>query len=247
MAAFEVTNGEFRRFLGAADGYDDRSNWTADGWSWRGTGASQVTARLEASHADYRRFGLDDQPLVSVTWYEAHAYCRWLTRRLGADRWVFRLPTEAEWEKAARGPDSFDYGLGSTLSEPESGLYNWKKNPGADVTLVGWADTRKAYAPNRYGLYHASGNAAEWLRSAARPVTRAQPYEEHDGRNEDEGTADRVARGGSWYSASAVRLYLAYREEFPPNLSSNDLGFRIAAVLMPRAGTTGVSGTGRTD
>ena len=163
-----------------------------------------------------------------VTWYEANAYCRWLTRRLGGGRWLFRMPTEAEWEKAARGPDGFDYGLGMELSEPQSPLYNWKKNPGAEVTLVGPGET--GFRPNRYGISHASGNAREWTQSVFRRYGADHPYRDDD-RNADDTPGMRVTRGGSWYSASSVRLRLAYREEFQPELSSDDLGFRIAAVL----------------
>jgi len=165
-----------------------------------------------------------------VTWFEASAYCRWLTRTLGGGRWLFRMPTEAEWEKAARGPDGFDYGLGMELSEPQAGLYNWRKNPGAAVTLVDFEETRRDYRPNRYGVYHASGNAREWTQSVFRHYNADRPWRDDD-RNSDEAAGMRVTRGGSWYSASAVRLRLAYREEFQPELSSDDLGFRIAALL----------------
>ena len=228
LASFEVTNREFRAFL--AEGYDDSSSWTPAGWAWRSNGLSQATARLRPSDARFPRFGRDDLPVMLVTWHEANAYCRWLTRRLGRGRWLFRLPTEAEWEKAARGPDGFDCGLGMELSEPQAALYNWRKNPGADVTLVGVEETRRLYRPNRYGVYHASGNAREWTQSIFRPYGAQHPYRE-DGRNHDEAPGMRVTRGGSWYSASAVRLLLAYREEFQPELSSDDLGFRVAAVL----------------
>jgi formylglycine-generating enzyme required for sulfatase activity len=142
------------------------------------------------------------------------------------------MPTEAEWEKAARGPDAFDYGLGMELSAPQAALYNWGKNPGAAVTLVGAQDTRRGYRPNRYGVYHASGNAREWTQSVFRHYDAEQPYRE-DGRSLDDAPGQRVTRGGSWYSASAVRLQLAYREEFQPELSSDDLGFRVAAILGP--------------
>jgi formylglycine-generating enzyme required for sulfatase activity len=235
LATFEVTNGEFRRFLADARGFDDRSNWTQAGWQWKKTGLSQPTARLRPGDAQYPRFGRDELPVVLVTWYEANAYCRWLTRRLGRGRWLFRMPTEAEWEKAARGPDAFDYGLGQDLSEPQAPLYNWRKNPGADVTLVGYEETRRSFAPNRWGVYHASGNAREWTQSVFRHYTAANPYRDDD-RNLDAAAGMRVTRGGSWYSASAVRLQLAYREEFQPELSSDDLGFRLAAILGAGAG-----------
>jgi formylglycine-generating enzyme required for sulfatase activity len=138
------------------------------------------------------------------------------------------MPTEAEWEKAARGPDGLDYGLGMELSEPQSALYNWRKNPGAEVTLVGPGEI--GFRPNRYGVLHASGNAREWTQSVFRRYGSDNPYRDDD-RNADDADGMRVTRGGSWYSASAVRLRLAYREEFQPELSSDDLGFRVAAVL----------------
>ena len=107
---------------------------------------------------------------------------------------------------------------------------------GAEVTVVGWPDTRARYRPNRYGVYHASGNAREWTQSVFQHYTIARPYRE-DGRNADDTPGMRVTRGGSWYSASAVRLQLGYREEFQPELSSDDLGFRVAALLGGGPGT----------
>jgi formylglycine-generating enzyme required for sulfatase activity len=232
MGEFEVTNGDFRRFLADPEGYDDRASWTEAGWRWKQAGFSQATARLRKDDSRFARFGRDGLPVMLVTWYEANAYCRWLTRRLGGGRWLFRLPTEAEWEKAARGPDGFDYGLGMELSEPQAGLYNWRKNPDAAVTLVDRVTSRQDYRPNRYGVFHASGNAREWTQSVFRPYNQARPYRDDD-RNADDTEGLRVTRGGSWYSASAVRLQLAYREEFQPELSSDDLGFRVAALLGP--------------
>jgi formylglycine-generating enzyme required for sulfatase activity len=230
-----VTNGEFRRFLADPQGYGDRASWTEAGWSWKKGGLSEATARLAPEHPRYPRFGRDDLPVMLVNWHEASAYCRWLTRRLGGGRWLYRLPTEGEWEKAARGPDGFDYGLGMELSEPQAGLYNWRKNPDAATTLVGFDETRRKYRPNRYGVFHASGNAREWTQSVFRHYNADHPYREDD-RNAEDAPGMRVTRGGSWYSASAVRLQLSYREEFQPELASDDLGFRIAAVLG--AGTT---------
>jgi formylglycine-generating enzyme required for sulfatase activity len=236
IASFEATNGEFRRFLDDPRGHADRANWTVAGWAWKEGEHSQATARLPPTDRRYPRFGRDELPVMLVTWHEARAFCRWLTRTLGEGRWLYRLPTEAEWEKAARGPDGFDYGLGMELSEPQASLYNWRKNPGAATTLVGVEETLRSYRPNRYGLYHASGNAREWTQSVFARYSAEHPYHD-DERNADDAAGMRVTRGGSWYSASAVRLQLAYREEFQPELSSDDLGFRVAVVLGAGAGT----------
>jgi formylglycine-generating enzyme required for sulfatase activity len=238
LASFEATNGEFRQFLADPRGYADRANWTEAGWVWKESSRSQATAGLPPSHPRYERFGRDDLPVMLVTWYEASAFCRWLTRTLGQGLWLYRMPTEAEWEKAARGPDGFDYGLGMELSEPQAALYNWRKNPGAATTLVGVEETRRSYRPNRYGVFHASGNAREWTQSVFHHYNTRQPYRDDD-RNADDARGMRVTRGGSWYSASAVRLQLAYREEFQPELSSDDLGFRVAAVLGAGSGFRG--------
>ncbi len=231
LGTFEVTNGEFRRFLADPGGYADRRSFTEAGWAARPE-KTRSTARLKPGDEGYDRFGRDDLPVVLVSWYEANAYARWLTRTVGRGRWLYRLPTEAEWEKAARGPDGFDYGLGMELSEPQAGLYNWRKNPGAAVTLVGAAETRARFLPNRYGIWHASGNAGEWTQSVSRPFGRTAPYRDDD-RNGDATPGFRVTRGGSWYSATTSRLSLGYREEFQPELASDDLGFRIAAFALP--------------
>jgi formylglycine-generating enzyme required for sulfatase activity len=155
-----------------------------------------------------------------------------MTRRLGGGKWMFALPNEAEWEKAARGPDGFDYGLGNYVSDAEVALYNWKKNPGAEITVAGWNQTRAQYKPNRYGVYHASGNVAEWTQSVSRPFNRQRPFVDDD-RNLDETSGQRVIRGGSWYTASIAVLSLAYRETFQPSVTAPYLGFRIVARPLP--------------
>lgn len=232
---FEVTNADFRAFLEDPRGYEDESSWTTEGWNWKGSGVSRVTARLGPADEGFPRFGRDDLPVVLVTWHEANAYARWLTRKTGGGRWLFRLPTDAEWEKLARGPESFDYGLGMELSEKEAPLYNWRKNPGADVTLVGSEETERRFRKNGYGIGHVSGNAAEWTQSVFRPCNRARPWKD-DERNDDEAKGHRTTRGGSWYSATTSRLRVSYREDFPPNHSSDDIGFRIVALPLPVRG-----------
>jgi formylglycine-generating enzyme required for sulfatase activity len=232
MGRFEVTNLEFRKFMKATDGYDDEVNWTEAGRRWRSSVKSRSSALLEQRDADYTRFGLPDQPLTWVTWYEAHAYCRWLTRRAVDGRWLYALPKDAEWEKAARGPDNLDYGLSMNISDAEVELYNWRRNLMDSVTVIGVGATRDSYRPNRYGLYHMTGNAIEWTQSVHRPFNREHPYTDDD-RNHDETPGPRVARGGSWYSASNAYLYTPYREAFQPEHCSQETGFRIVVRPLP--------------
>lgn len=167
-----------------------------------------------------------------INWFEANAFCRWLTRTVAGKQWLFSLPTEAEWEKAARGPDNFDYGLGMTIGDDETSWYNWKKNPEAAVTVLGIKESANQFRPNRYGLYHASGNVTEWTQSVNRQFSSIQPYRD-DERNHDDVAGLRVARGGSWYSASTANLLIPYRDAFQPEHSSQDIGVRLVARRLP--------------
>ena len=230
---FEVTNAEFREFLIDRPGYSDDANWTEAGRRWKAANASHTSALLKPTDADFKRFGQPDQPVVQVNWFEANAFCDWLTKTVGKGRWIFALPTEAEWEKAARGPDNFDYGLGMNISDNEVGLYNWKKNPEAEVTVVGLQETKSKYQANRYGVYHMTGNVAEWTQSIYRTYNRQHRYVEDDDRNKDETPGERVLRGGSWYTASIAVLYIPYRENFRPEVQTPYLGFRVVAHPVP--------------
>jgi len=233
ISPFEATNAEFKEFYDDAGGYKDDANWTAAGKKWKAQNPSNATALLTPADAEFKRFGQPDQPVVHVNWFEANAFCHWLTQKLGGGRWIFGLPSEAEWEKAARGPDNFDYGLGMNISDNEVKLYNWKKNPGAEVTVVGWEETQRNYRPNRYGLYHMSGNVTEWTESVYRTYNRQHPYVDDDDRNHDETPGERVLRGGSWYTASIAVLYIPYRENFRPEVETPYLGFRVVARPIP--------------
>lgn len=232
VAPFEITNAEFREFLNASDGYSDTANWSEQGRRWRSTTKSHATALLKPTDADYKRFGLPDLPVVLVTWYEANAFCKWLSRRFADRKWQFALPTDAEWEKAARGPDNFDYGASMFISDAEVKLYNWKKNPEDPVPVFGIETSRAVYQPNRYGLYHMTGNLVEWTQSTDRPFNRQHPYVD-DERNHDETAGLRTARGGSWYSAAISYMYIPYRDSFQPEHSTQDIGFRVLARALP--------------
>jgi len=119
-----------------------------------------------------------------------------------------------------------------TLSDNELSLYNWKKNPSEPITVIGNKITHSNYVPNRYGLYHMTGNVVEWTQSVYRLHSIKEPYVDDD-RNQDETLGLRVARGGSWYSASIAYLYIPYRDTFQQEHSSHDVGFRIVVRALP--------------
>ena len=90
----EMTNAQYRRFM-EAGGYTTEEYWSPEGWTWR-------DKRTEPGCWDNNNYNGDEQPVVCITWYEAEAYAKWLSIESGLD---FGLPTEAQWEKAARETD----------------------------------------------------------------------------------------------------------------------------------------------
>ncbi len=162
IAPFEVTNDEFRRFLHDRRGYSHDEWWTESGREWKKNNRSQNSALLSSKDKEYLRFGLPLQPVTWVNWFEAVAFCKWITARIGNGHWMYTLPNEAEWEKAARGPDNLDFSLSMNISDREIPLFNWKKNPDAPVPVVDIQMTTQKFSPNRYGLYHTTGNVSEW-------------------------------------------------------------------------------------
>lgn len=232
ISNFEVTNSQFKEFLLDPAGFAKPENWTKQGRDWLASNHSEASASMSPTAPDFGRFAQPEQPVTRVTWFEANAYCRWLTARAGERRWRFTLPNDAEWEKAARGPDGFDYGLGMLISDKQVGLYNWRKNPGVPVTVVDRQESGHTYQPNRYGIYHMSGNVAEWTQSIFRAYSRRQPFVDDD-RNGDDSAERRTVRGGSWYSATTAPVYLPYRDGFQPHHRAGDAGFRVIARLAP--------------
>jgi formylglycine-generating enzyme required for sulfatase activity len=231
MSVGEVRNDTYRAFLKSPDGWSADDVWTSAGLEWRRESVSRSSASLSTSDPAYPRFGRDSLPVTGVTWYEAMAFARWVSKTCGDGVWDFALPNEAEWEKAARGPDDLEYVLAASISDQEASWFNWKKNPGAEVSVVPVTSSAGGFRPNRYGLFHHSGNVTEWTRSLAEPFSRVRPFRLD--RQTDEGADQRVACGGSWYSASTALLSVSYREAFLPTHRTQELGFRLRAVRLP--------------
>lgn len=146
-----------------------------------------------------------NHPVVFVSWNDAFAYCFWAHRR---------LPTEAEWEKAARGTESFIYPWGN--ESPNSTLLNDNRNFGSTTEVGKYPDGISVY-----GALDMAGNVWEWVSSLHKPY----PYDASDGRENMESLEDRVHRGGSWNSSGVSSTY---RSSGSPTFSANVIGFRCA-------------------
>ena len=156
----------------------------------------------------YGNTEFDDYPVMYVSWHDANAYCTWAERR---------LPTEAEWEKAAGwNEDTQSQMLYPWGSESGESYANYNQNVG-DTTVVGSYESGKSF----YGAYDMAGNIWEWTSS----LYKSYPYDEADGREDALDVGRRVLRGGSWLNyASILRSAIRYYSD--PTSSGNGIGFR---------------------
>lgn len=160
-----------------------------------------------------------DHPVVCVSWRDAAAYAAWLANVVG-DTW--RLPTEAEWEKAARGTDSRIYPWGNNFDRARC---NTDESSTGTTTSVGTYIERGDASP--YGLHEMAGNVWEWTSSLYKPY----PYQpQHDAGDADL-SGKRVRRGGGWTSPFEYAR-TAYRDHYDP-VVIHAIGFRLAR--SPRA------------
>jgi formylglycine-generating enzyme required for sulfatase activity len=219
IAKYPVTNAHFAAFV-QAGGYHQRRFWTDNGWK-RKDNEGWIGARDFGTP-----FNLANHPVVGVSWYEAVAYCRWLTEvwraigRIGPDE-VVRLPTEAEWEKAARGTDGQRYPWGD---EPDPGRANYADTGIGTTSAVGIFPG----GASPYGLLDMSGNVWEWCATRWR---ESYPLPEVDEWSCEyvNGEARRVVRGGSSdFNARLARC--AYRHWDLPYYGYVNFGFRVAAA-----------------
>lgn len=174
------------------------------------------------------RYNNASQPVVGVSWYEARAYCNWLSAR---SQLPLRLPTEVEWEATARGLAARTFAWGEGLDRLRCNLLATQLLRTVPVGTFPEGDT-----PEGVGDMH--GNVMEWTSSAIRQGTAdcqyCYPYDPDDGRECSEGPADlrRVVRGGSWRSFPSVARS-AFRDKRLPDSRSPDLGFRLAMNAGP--------------
>jgi len=200
LAACQVTNADYAKFLAAPE-HDE----------------VHCKVHRKPLHWDDPDFSHPEQPVVAPSWFDAMAYCEWLSA-LTHKR--YRLPTEAEWERAARGGAQqklYPWG-DSPLESLENYASRWKTAP----ERVGRAER------NAYGLFDIGANVHEWCSD----WFDADYYHVSPERNPQgpaEGTR-RASRGGSWRHQTKVSRCAA-RSSIPPEFQYADYGFRVARDL----------------
>lgn len=232
IARFPVTHREFAAFVRATSHITRAEK---EGWCWVWNGQNDKWEKVQGatwahptgdktSHAD-----LADHPVVQVCWYDAMAYCQWLNETQGSDLpqgYRFWLPSEVEWEKAARGPDGRVWPWGDDF---DPALCNFYDSGKADTIPVGSHSPR---SDSIYGVADMCGNIWDWTITLwgndRDKASFVYPYDSGDGR-EDLSAGEayyRIIRGGSFKNEMKA-LRCACRDLDPPHYSLNNLGFRV--------------------
>jgi sulfatase modifying factor 1 len=208
IGKYEVTNEEFAAFLNA------KGNQIEGGIAWF---QPSIYSMIEKAGQRFQaKQGFEKHPVTFVSWYGAVAYCEWLSEYTGKR---YQLPSEAQWEYAARGgikSKGFKFSGGDHLKEV--GFYN--ENSTDIVFKVGG---KKA---NELGVFDMSGNASEWCRDTWHSSYNGAPP---NGSCWQEGVDEnrRVTRGGSWYAKENF-CRVSSRGRLDKSFRINNLGFRVA-------------------
>ncbi|MGB0388528.1 MAG: bifunctional serine/threonine-protein kinase/formylglycine-generating enzyme family protein [Ardenticatenaceae bacterium] len=202
----EVTNEMFAAFLNAI------GNQEEEGAAWLDIGNSLIS---ESGGTFQPKAGFADHPAVEVTWYGANAYCQWAGRR---------LPTEAEWEKAARGTDIRNYPWGN--NPPTKDVVNFNFNVRYTTAVGTYPD-----GASPYGALNMGGNVSEWVAD-----WYDRQYYEESPQNNPNGPIEgklKALRGGSWFNNLEPEIRAACRGADAPAVSEDFLGFRCGLSHTP--------------
>ena len=224
-----VTNAQFRPFV-QGDGYTNQTYWTAVGWQWR-----EQEKIVTPYYWNEAKWNGDSYPVVGVSWFEAVAYCRWLSAQVGVE---FRLPSEAEWEKAARGSDGRIWPWGNTWEDKRC---NSAKGRFSVVRLFTGRTTpvdQYSNGASLYGVFDMAGNVRDWC---ATMQGKNYPYQMEDEWTEAYLAHDtaRKTRGGDYSDGrKGVRGACRVNLTFARDRSYLFRGLRVASRSpMPGSGS----------
>ena len=210
ISKFEITNGEWRKFRDDA-GYDDPKFWP----NGHVVPRDQVPYWTQPNNHGGGTPASDAYPVIGVNWDSATAYCAWLSARTGKR---YRLPTEAEWEKAARGDDARRYPFGNSISRSQANYVG--AQPYDTVRPVG----HHAEGASPYGAYDMAGNVLEWTQD-----WYDREYYAVSPRRNPQGPATgayRVVRGGSFFVEEFELRATARSMAWPSFQAHRMIGFR---------------------
>ncbi len=213
VGRYVVTNAEYRRFI-EAGGYQQQQWWTENGWNY-----AQRQSWTQPRYWDDATYNQPTQPIVGISWYEAAAYCAWLTSQGRSAGWLptgdaIRLPTSLEWERAARGIDQRRYPWGDDA--PDAERANYQDTGIGRPTPVGCFPAGAADC----GALDMAGNVMEWMSTPVDERDRVEP-------RKDFTLSERVLLSWSAYHNQSEQLCCGSRYWNDPGYRFNFWSFRV--------------------
>lgn len=216
IAKYPITNAQFARFI-EADGYNQQKWWTAEGWQkcqegwhydgrWKASGTPWTQPRYWGES----KWNGAEQPVVGVSWFEAVAFCLWLSEATGEK---IMLPTEEQWQYAAQGDDGRTYPWGKDWDCKRCN--NSVKPCDSNVTTPVTQYEGKHKGDSPFGVVDMAGNVTEWCLT------------DYDNKTNDfnSNAKNRVLRGGSWFNSNSDYFHCDYCGWINPHKGG---GFRVS-------------------
>lgn len=207
IAKYPITVAQYTLFI-EDKGYSTQAFWTQAGWDWKQK--ENINLPRYWGEKEYTNFFKPTNPIIGVSWYEAMAFCHWLSEKTGDH---VTLPTEQQWQRAAQGDDGRTYPWGNNFDGKRCNN-SVSPNNSHSTTPV----TQYPNGASPYGVFDMSGNVWEWM------------LNEYDNLSiiNINNTERRGVRGGSWDSDDEYDLRADYRDWFLPNYGDYGIGVRLA-------------------